>query len=303
MLRFLPSPLSATIMFLLFVFNLLLWAIPVYTMILVKLVTWGSWSRWATRTMAGFAQGWAASNVWLGDHLLGTEWDIEGVSRLDLKGQYLVTANHQTWNDIYVLMKAFGRNAPFFKFFLKQQLIWVPVLGPVWWALDYPFMKRHSREAIKANPALASQDFEATRRACDRYQGQPVMILNFLEGTRFTAEKHSRQASSYRHLLRPKAGGLIFALQAMGEKLSSILDVTIVYPDGACGFMAFFGGKMRKVIVRVREIPVPKDFYDGDYAGDAAFRQRVHSWVSEIWAEKDQLIDSFLPSSTSERAV
>ncbi|MEQ9736987.1 MAG: hypothetical protein RLN67_07140, partial [Algiphilus sp.] len=88
-----------------------------------------------------------------------------------------------------------------------------------------------------------------------------------------------------------------------GEPLASSLDVTIVYPAGACGFMAFFGGKMRKVIVRVREIPVPKDFYDGDYAGDAAFRQRVHSWVSEIWAEKDQLIDSFLPSSTSERAV
>ncbi|MGB0213026.1 acetyltransferase [Algiphilus sp.] len=292
MLRFLPSPVCATIMFLLFVLNLLVWAVPVYVMILIKVLTRGGWRDRVSVIMSNLAQRWARTNVLIGDWMLATQWDIEGVEKLDLSGQYLVSANHQTWNDIYVLMKTFGTDAPFFKFFIKKQLMWVPILGPVWWALDFPFMHRHSREAIAANPALATQDIETTRRACERYGDQPVMILNFLEGTRFTRAKHDAQGSPHHNLLRPKAGGLIFALQAMGEKLSSILDVTIVYPEGACGFWQFFGGRMKRVVVRVREIRVPSDFYHGDYAGDEAFRKRVQNWVSEFWSEKDQLIDS-----------
>lgn len=296
MLRFLPSFVCAIIMFVLFVLNLLIWAVPVYLTIFMKLLT-PAHSRARDRVsqlMAWLAQRWAGTNVRIGDLMLATQWDIEGVSRLDMRGQYLVTANHQTWNDIYVLMKAFGSKAPFFKFFLKKQLIWVPVLGPVWWGLDFPFMQRHSRAAIKANPKLAAQDLETTKRVCAEYRNQPVMILNFLEGTRFTPEKHAAQKSSYQHLLRPKTGGLIFALQAMGGKLASILDVTIFYPEGPCGFWDFFSGRMRRVIVRVREIDVPGDFYSGDYIGDAAFRSRVHAWVGTIWQEKDAALDALM---------
>ena len=53
--------------------------------------------------------------------------------------------------------------------------------------------------------ALRGQDLETTRRACAKYRNQPALILNFLEGTRFTAAKHEQQASPYVHLLRPKA--------------------------------------------------------------------------------------------------
>jgi 1-acyl-sn-glycerol-3-phosphate acyltransferase len=63
--------------------------------------------------------------------------------------------------------------------------------------------------------------------------------MNFLEGTRFTPAKHAKQQSPYRHLLKPKAGGIALALNAMGDKFRAILDVTIVYPDGAPGFMRF----------------------------------------------------------------
>lgn len=304
MLHFLPRPVRASVMFVLFVLNLVFWAIPVYLMILVKIVTPPS-GRARDRValiLAWLAQRWARTNVLVGDFMLGTQWDIDGVEKLDMSGQYLVTANHQTWNDIYVLMKVFSRDAPFFKFFLKKQLIWVPILGPVWWALDYPFMQRHSREAIAANPALATQDLQATQRACEKYRDQPVLILNFLEGTRFTQLKHDNQQSPYRHLLRPKSGGLIFALQAMGGKLASILDVTIVYPEGACGFWQFFEGRMKRAIVRIREIRVPEDFLHGDYANDADFRQRVQAWVSEIWADKDRLIAE-LKSQSAEAAT
>lgn len=291
MLKRLPRPLRVALMFVLFVLNLVTWAIPVYALIIVKLFSPKGRPRDAvTRAIAAVAQRWAQVNVIVGDAMLATEWDIDGVEGVERTGQYLVTANHQTWNDIYVLMKVFGMRAPFFKFFLKKELIWVPLLGPVWWALEYPFMQRHSKEAIAANPDLARQDLETTRRACESVRHHPILILNFLEGTRFTPVKHERQASPYDNLLRPKTGGLILALQAFGSKLSTVLDVTIFYPEGACGFWDFLGGGMRKAVVRVREITVPPEFHVGDYIGDAEFRERVQAWVSRIWEEKDALI-------------
>jgi 1-acyl-sn-glycerol-3-phosphate acyltransferase len=292
MLQKLPGPLLGLIMFTLFVANLLFWAVPVYILILLKVIApAGPLRDRVSRLMAATAQLWARCNTLFGDALLGTQWDIRGVEQLDMRGQYLVSSNHQTWNDIYVLMKTFGRDAPFFKFFLKQQLIWVPVLGPVWWALDFPFMKRHTRQQIEKNPALRGTDLETTRRACEKYRNQPVMILNFLEGTRFTRAKHEAQGSPYRNLLVPKAGGMAFTLSAMGERLSSLLDVTIVYPEGACGFWDFFSGKMKRVIVEVRKLELPVDFFHGDYSGDPVFRKRVQEWVGKVWAEKDARID------------
>lgn len=293
MLRKLPAPLLGLIAFILFVANLLFWAVPVYTMILVKVLTpKGALRERVSRILAGLAQRWAACNVVLGDALLGTQWSIAGAERLDMKGQYLVSANHQTWNDIYVLMKVFGRDAPFFKFFLKKQLIWVPILGPVWWALDYPFMQRHSREAVERNPALRGADLETTRRACEKYRNQPVMILNFLEGTRFTPAKHDAQGSPYRNLLLPKAGGMAFAVSAMGERLSSLLDVTIVYPEGACGFWGFLAGRMKRVVVEVRRLDIPREFFHGNYGEDPEFRRRVQEWVADIWQQKDARIEA-----------
>ena len=290
------ATLRAVALFILLVINTLFWVIPVYALVLLKLLTpAGTRLRDAvSRMVAWFAQHWAMTNTWFGDHLLNVRWDIRLPPSLTPQGQYLICANHQSWNDIYVLMRSFGRRAPFFKFFLKQQLIWVPVLGLAWWGLDYPFMKRYTREQIERNPALRGRDLETTRRACAKYARLPVAILNFLEGTRFTQEKHDLQGSPYRHLLKPRAGGLAFALSAMGDKLSSMLDVTIVYPEGARSLWAFLAGQVHYVIVEVRSLAVPAEFCSGDYESDPVFRARVQEWVAQMWSEKDQRIDQLL---------
>src|SRR3546814_8526023 len=54
----------------------------------------------------------------------------------------------------------------------------------------------------------------------------------FVEGPRFSEAKRVAQSSPYRHLLKPKAGGLAVALNAMGTRFRSMLDVTIAYPEG-----------------------------------------------------------------------
>ncbi len=295
MLQFLPAPVIGVIMLSLLIVNTVFWAIPVYVCIFFKLLLpRGPVRDWVSRMAAWLAQTWAAFNSTLVDTLLAVKWDIRIDAKLDPKGQYLVCANHQSWNDIVVVMRTFGRSAPFFKFFIKQELIWVPILGLVWWGLDFPFMKRHTKEQIASNPALKGKDLETTRKACENFRNQPAMILNFLEGTRFTAAKHDRQQSPYAHLLKPKSGGFAFTMGAMGEKLNSLLDVTIVYPGGAQGFWALLCGRVRQVVVEVRKLTIPHALYVGDYENDREFRAQFQTWIAQLWAEKDQRIEALL---------
>jgi 1-acyl-sn-glycerol-3-phosphate acyltransferase len=199
-------------------------------------------------------------------------------------------ANHQTWVDIPVLQAALNRRAPFLRFFLKSQLFWVPLLGLAWWALDFPFMKRYSREQLQKRPELAGRDIQVTRRACAKFMHIPVAIMNFVEGTRFTPAKHDKQASPFRHLLKPKAGGVAFVLDAMGRALHSILDVTIVYPGGRPTLFDLMSNRVGEVRVHIRERSIPAELLGGDYQNDPAFRERMQNWLNEVWSEKDRLI-------------
>lgn len=298
MLSFLRGPVLGTITLLVLSVHTLLWAALVYVVILFKVLTPpGALRNRLSRLTAWLAQNWAALNTVYVRWLMRIDWDVRINAELNPKGQYLVCANHQTWNDIFVLMQAFGRRAPFFKFFIKQELIWVPVLGLAWWGLDYPFMKRYTPEQVARNPALKGKDLETTRKACERYRDQPVLILNFLEGTRFTPAKHERQQSPYRHLLKPKAGGFAFTLSALGRQLDSLLDVTIVYPGGAVGFWDFLSGRMRRVIVEINPLRIPADLFAGDYENDPTFRKRFQDWVGQLWASKDRRIGELLTAA------
>lgn len=279
----------------LFSVNTLFWFVPIIIFSVIKrLMPAKSLQRPLAKMADACAQTWVGCNKVLSDALLPTRFDIRGVERLDINAQYFICSNHQTWNDIHVLQKTFYGKAPFFKFFLKQELIWVPVLGLAWWGLDFPFMRRSTAAQIAKNPALRGKDIETTRKTCERYEGVPVAIFNFLEGTRFTKAKHAQQNSPYTHLLKPKAGGFAFTLSAMGGRLHSLLDVTIVYPEGAKSFGQFLTGQVKNVIVDVRQLAIPPAFAQGDYEGDAVFRKIVQDYVASLWAEKDRRISQLL---------
>ncbi|MCK9192676.1 MAG: acyltransferase [Nevskia sp.] len=297
MLRFMPAWFTGTVMALLLLLNTIFWVTPLYFFAVVKLLPIAGLRLFCSRIIAACGQNWASVNTWFGDQLLPTRWQIRGVEKLDPRGQYLVCCNHQTWNDIYVVMKAFDRRAPFFKFFLKQELIWVPLLGLAWWGLDYPFMKRYSAAYLARHPEARGNDLITTRKACERYRNLPVTILNFLEGTRFSKAKQAKQKSPYRHLLRPRAGGFALAISAMGEKINLLLDVTVVYPEGARGFWGLLSGQVQNVIVEVRQVTIPHEMYVGSYEQDPQFRKRFQAWIAEIWQVKDQRIAELLAES------
>lgn len=151
-------------------------------------------------------------------------------------------------------------------------------------------MKRHSQEFLRAHPERRDEDLAAIRRACAKFSLIPTTVMTFVEGTRFTREKQAAQESPFRRLLVPKAGGLALALDAMGERFHALLDVTIFYPDGAPSFFDLLAGRMKRVVVRARELPIPPDLIAMDYATDRAYRARVRKWLGEVWREKDELL-------------
>ncbi|MFN7784275.1 MAG: acyltransferase [Lysobacterales bacterium] len=240
-----------------------------------------------TRLLIAIASSWVAVNSALMRGLTSTRFVFEGLDRLKPEGWYLVIANHQSWVDIPVLQMALNRRIPMLKFFLKQQLMWVPAMGLAWWALDFPFMRRHTREQIARDPSLRGKDIESTRRACAKFRYTPVSVMNFVEGSRFTPGKHARQNSPYAHLLAPKAGGVAFVLQAMGDSLQALVDVSIAYPAGRPSLYDLLAGRIPEIRLRVSQRPLPPELLGRDYQEDADFRERFQTWLNGLWAEKD----------------
>jgi 1-acyl-sn-glycerol-3-phosphate acyltransferase len=287
MLSFLPGPVKGALSFSLIVINTVFWSTLLFPIAFIKFANpIPAWRRFCGVALNGIATNWIMVNNWNLWLLHNIRWQVTGLEGLRMDQWYLVLSNHQSWSDILVLQKVFNRRVPFLKFFLKQELIWVPILGLAWWALDYPFMKRYSKEFLERRPELKGKDLETTRRACEKFRTMPVSIMNFVEGTRFTRAKHESQGSPYRFLLRPKAAGIAFVLGAMGEQLSGILNVTIVYPGGARDLWEFLCGKAAEVRVRVESLPVTPEIL-GDYFGDEQYRVRFQEWLNRLWEEKD----------------
>ena len=295
MLGFLPPFVRGAIALVLLTVNTLFWCALLFVLALVKLVLPFKAVRLRLDPMLNaVAMAWVTCNTAWMKLTQRTTWDVQGVDELPFRGWYLVNCYHQSWVDIFVLQRAMNGHIPMLKFFLKQQLIYVPVIGLAWWALDFPFMKRHSRAELRKNPKLRDEDRETTRRACAKFALVPTSVMNFAEGTRFTPEKHAAQASPYTYLLKPKAGALALALNAMGEQFHSLIDATIVYPDGIPSFWDFLCGTTPRVVLRVRQLPIPPAFCTGDYEGDTVFRGTVHRWLADIWEFKDAEIEKIM---------
>jgi 1-acyl-sn-glycerol-3-phosphate acyltransferase len=213
---FMRRLLTGCFVTLLLLLNTLILIGPLMVFALLKLIAPGRWRDYASWAVMWIAETWAEIDKLIFRLCIPLQWDIRGGA--DLRG-HLVSGGQQP--------PVVGRHSgadpdpqprtPFFKFFLKKELIWVPFLGLAWWALDYPFMKRYSKAFLAKHPELAGKDLEITKQACELFKRQPVTVVNYLEGTRYTAAKSAQQQSPFKHLLKPKAGGVAFVLAAMGS--------------------------------------------------------------------------------------
>ncbi len=293
---------AITVLFLL-IMNTLFWMIPLFIAGIFKfLIPVSAFRKICNKAVTYVCNTWNSWNNHFIDLTQNIRWDVLGLDSLDKTDSYLILCNHQTWVDIVVLEKIFINRIPFLKFFIKQELIWIPVLGFSWWALDFPFMKRYSEEFLAKNPHLKGKDLETTRKACEKFKSMPVSVMSFVEGTRFSSQKHKKQQSQYKHLLCPKAGGTALVLDALGKKLQTILDITIYYPQGVKTIWQFFCGEVNEVAVRIEKIPVTEEII-GDYFMDPEFKSRFQNWLNGLWEKKDATLTNLSQKNDASEIV
>jgi len=299
-MSFIIRHLRGLLVFSVIVLNTLFWFVPIFVLAIVKLLLPVTAIRESiARILMTIGENWIWLNTTLFQTACSIDWRIEGAEALRRDEWYLVIANHLSSIDILALQALLNRRIPFLKFFIKQQLFWIPFIGVAWWAMGMPFMKRYSAGYLARNPHMKGKDFATTRRACEKFRNTPTSVINFVEGTRFTSEKRDRHSAPYRHVLRPRAGGFAVALASMGEMFGSILDVTFVYPDGPATLWDLCCGDHVEVLVYVRERAVEPWLTKGDYENDREWRRRVQAWLGEIWQDKDELIQQVLDSRES----
>ena len=239
---------------------------------------------------------WSINNRRIMSWSNNVDWQIKGTEQLNKNGWYLLIANHQSWLDIFVLTVFALDKIPEPKFFLKDSLKKLPFLGMACWALEMPFMKRYSKAFLAKNPHLKGQDIATTKASCKAFEQHPTSIINFVEGTRLTPEKHQLQASPFKHLLNPKAGGIAFTLQALGQRFDKVLNITLVYPDNPGHVMKdMLKGNLTTIMINVEPIDVSEQMI-GDYFNDAEFKQEFQQWLNVLWTQKDHQIEAMLAS-------
>ncbi len=299
MLYFLPAPVRGAIALFLYAVNTIGCFITMLPLMLMKVIVFHENTRnFFTTVLMHLGTAWVTLNslILRLTQNIDIQLDIEDTAEFEnfsTRKSYLIISNHRSWADILLLQHIFNRRVPYLKFFLKKELIWVPLLGVAWWALDFPFMKRYPKEYLEKYPEQKGKDIETTRKYCEKFKYSPISVINFLEGTRFDPKKHEKQQSPFRHLLKPRAGGIGIVLSSMGEHLSRIIDVTIVYPENRppIPFWHFLKGKIPVAVIHIRSYPIPEKFAGKNYETDEVFKTDFQQWINQIWIEKDERID------------
>lgn len=269
------------------------------------------WVNGAVKTLTGnkladslvlkIATHWIHTNNLMIDKILpNIELRVSLPDDLSQTGRYILISNHQSWVDTSVIQYVSENRLPLTRFFAKHELLYIPIVGQAFYFLDFPMMKRYSKEAIAKNPALKDRDFIEAKRACELLANKPFTLLNFVEGTRFTQKKHDLQQSPYTNLLKPKAGGIALALGALGDKIDGVLDATIVYPDGIPTYQDLWKGNIRRIGVEIRRIEMPADLLSrllaGKYQNDEQTRADMYEWLDVLWQQKQQRIEQIKAS-------
>lgn len=287
-LKRISAPIIGILSILLLILSTSIFFIPILIIGILKLIPNLHWRILCVKTIDNIIQGWVAVNNFYVNYFRRTKIYLDGEQNLNKKNWYLIIANHQSWLDIVLLQYIFNRKIPMLKFFIKDGLKWIPLLGFAWWAMGSPFMKRYSKEYLLQNPHKKGKDLQTTRKALKIFQHTPSTIMNFIEGTRFTVEKHGAQQSPYQHLLKPKAGGISFVMNVLGKQITHILDVTIIYPHKPHSLWDYLCGRIEKVIINIREITIPDIFQKADMT--EANHAQFCNWLNQQWLDKDRLI-------------
>ena len=196
---------------------------------------------------------------------------------IDPMGQYTIMANHQSHMDILMLI-AFGvGKLPPLKFFLKRSLMYVPFMGWFCYLMGYPFVDRFSKGQLR-QASQRTQQQQTLLRDCRALFTQPVGLVVFVEGTRFSVKKANKYR--YTHVLPPQSKGLALALSSQASP--RLLNITMAYDKPNISVWQVLSGQVRRVVVTMVEedVRVPNLSNQEEMKG-------LHVWLVDKWLQKD----------------
>lgn len=253
--------------------NLAFWCLPLFALLLLRLAVPGSRRRMA-RLAAGIYRAAVAVDDWWLINVSGAAWERPPLV-LDRERACIVVANHRSWADIFVLQSVVARQGPIIKFLCKRELAWIPILGLIFVAFDFPMLRRRGRAGPEPARPRGQGDIDRVRQACAVLGEAPAAMLAFVEGTRYTEAKRDRLASPYRHLLPVRAGGFGAILESVDSPGAAVVDVTLAYPQAA-SFWRFLGGAAGPIDVRADR-----------FTAAAVRAAGAREWLDARWLAKD----------------
>jgi 1-acyl-sn-glycerol-3-phosphate acyltransferase len=214
--------------------------------------------------------------------------------KLDNTKKYALICNHKSWLDIIILQTLLIDTLPPLRFFLKDSLKWIPMIGPACWALDFLFIKRYSKSEIKKDPRKKHANQLMIAKNCKTLLKRNCTLVNFVEGTRFHASKQ-HATSQYQQLLPPKGAGLSLLLRSMQPQIEHIIDATLLYGCKSPSLWTFCCGDIPSITLSLDKLEVQASML-GDFYKDPQFKQSFSTWLQGLWLKKDQqLIDFYQP--------
>ncbi len=203
--------------------------------------------------------------------VVGIEVEVKG--ELNAHPNPVVICNHQTWFDIPLVQEVITANGPMIKFLVKRELTWVPIIGWICLALDFP---RLQRNGTKNKNGRSSDDLRLIQKASQNHSDVSGALLLFPEGTRFTNDKQTQQGSPYQHLLKPRSGGIKMIKRHVSAD-TPIVDITINYHQENVNIWRCLHGDPKKVTITIEH----HLFSEVD---------DVNQWLNDQWFAKDALL-------------
>ncbi len=268
---------KATVTLVAIAINLLLWCVPLLLLFPLKVLVPPMRPWFARRAADVYRAAVTVDDWWLGT-VSGASWQQPALD-LDTDETCVVISNHVSWADIFVLQSVVSRQGPILKFLCKRELAWIPVLGLIFLAFDFPMLRRR---AGSHGVHRHRSDIERIREACAGLADAPAAMLAFVEGTRFREAKRDPGAA-LEHLLPPRVGGFAAILAALEPLRVTVVDVALVYPEPrpAPLFWHFLAGRCGPIGVVVQATPAAVIASEG-----------AMPWLTRRWAEKDALLRS-----------
>lgn len=173
------------------------------------------------------------------------------------------------------------------KAFAKKMIQYLPVIGWGWYFSEFVFLERKWKE----DQTLIRQQLSKVAEYKD-----PLWVLLYCEGTRFTAEKHIQSMvvarekglpELKRHLL-PRTKGFFLSVRQLKGNVPAVYDFNFGFnrQEGAAPtLMNILQGKKNICEVYIRRFnlaDVPEE------------EELCNQWLHKLYQEKDRILDSYI---------